>query len=197
MSRIAIVSTNKELVRFFELELELCGHEAVSLRNLNALNDTYDIVFADIDTVKITESQMANMAIKRISASATEENVLLWPTSVSDIRRAVAGLAVSDGEAYPSSGIVYLSDADSCTVSLDGKKIKLSKTELAILELLCAANGGLVPRRQINRLLGDAKTNMVDVYICNIRKKLESPSARRVIFTERSHGYRTTLTLIK
>ena len=78
-------------------------------------------------------------------------------------------------------------------VSIGGDRVDLTKREFDLLAVL-AENAGVVLSRQ--RLLElvwgydfDVDTNVADVFISYLRRKLEKPDAPRVIHTVRGIGY--------
>jgi two-component system copper resistance phosphate regulon response regulator CusR len=74
-----------------------------------------------------------------------------------------------------------------------GVPISLTAREFALLELLALRRGGLVTRREIWEQIYDlnyeAVSNVVDVYIAHLRKKIERPGMVRLIHTRRGEGY--------
>jgi DNA-binding response OmpR family regulator len=91
------------------------------------------------------------------------------------------------------AGIVL--DRDRMTVSRDGIPIELTGKEMALLDLLMAAGGRVVPRERIlAEVWGtheEPQTNIVDVYVRRLRRKLEEEvGGVPVIVTVRGHGYR-------
>ena len=74
-----------------------------------------------------------------------------------------------------------------------GEGISLTAREFALLELLALRRGGLVTRREIWEQIYDlnyeAVSNVVDVYIAHLRKKIERPGLPRLIHTRRGEGY--------
>jgi DNA-binding response OmpR family regulator len=74
-----------------------------------------------------------------------------------------------------------------------GRAIELSPKEYALLEFLLRNPGRPVPRNsiieQVWRMHGDAITNVVDVYINYLRRKIDSGSERPLIRTIRGVGY--------
>jgi DNA-binding response OmpR family regulator len=76
-------------------------------------------------------------------------------------------------------------------VTRAGRKIELTPREFDLLYLL-AANEGRVMSREIieQRAWGDeVYSNMVEVYVSSLRKKLELASERKLIFTAHGVGY--------
>ncbi len=75
-----------------------------------------------------------------------------------------------------------------------GKKIELSENESTVLRMLIEASsaGEKVSRLRLAHAIGHTEGesgNIVDVYICRLRQKLEKPFARRFISTARGEGY--------
>jgi two-component system, OmpR family, copper resistance phosphate regulon response regulator CusR len=79
------------------------------------------------------------------------------------------------------------------TVARDGRAIDLTRKEFALLEVLMCNAGRAVTRMQIVenvwRLPSDTMTNIVDVYINYLRKKVDSGWERKLIRTIRGVGY--------
>ena len=79
-------------------------------------------------------------------------------------------------------------------VSRDGAKVSLSTTEFELLVYLMRHYGRVLTREQIlGSVWGyehDPATNVVDVYIGYLRRKLGRPEEPAPIFTVRSVGYR-------
>ncbi len=78
-------------------------------------------------------------------------------------------------------------------VSRGGERISLTAREYALLEYLAMRAGQVVPRADIWEHLyefrADADSNVVDVYIGYLRKKLERPGQPSLIQTIRGVGY--------
>ncbi len=79
-------------------------------------------------------------------------------------------------------------------VTRGGKQIDLTKREYSLLLYLAMREGETVSRTEIWESVyefnSDAHSNVVDVYIRYLRKKLESPDWPRLIHTRRGFGYR-------
>jgi DNA-binding response OmpR family regulator len=86
-------------------------------------------------------------------------------------------------------------DPDALTVACGKRRVALTSKEFALLELLAGAPGQAVSRERILSevwgLAEDPLTNVVDVYVHRLRRKLqEAGDAAPVIATVRGHGYR-------
>jgi len=85
-------------------------------------------------------------------------------------------------------------DRQSLRFSVDGEEISMTAKELAIIELLMSNPGTLFSRERIlSNVWGlnmDPLTNVVDVYIGKLRKKIDSDTDNSIIETVRGLGYR-------
>ena len=84
-------------------------------------------------------------------------------------------------------------DSGAKTVERAGEKIDLSAKEFALLELLIMNKGMVLSRDTIEEHLWDYEyegaSNMVDVYIRYLRKKIDENHSRKLIQTVRGQGY--------
>ena len=80
-------------------------------------------------------------------------------------------------------------DTGSKTVSMEGQSVQLTAREYALVELLALHRGKLVSRTMIYDHIfdedDDSLSNIVDVHVSHIRKKL----GRDFIETRRGQGY--------
>ena len=85
-------------------------------------------------------------------------------------------------------------DLLSKIASRHGRAIELSQREWSLLELFLRHPGQVLTRAQILSAVWDYSfdpgSNVVDVYVGYLRKKLDSPDAPSVIQTVRGAGYR-------
>lgn len=91
-----------------------------------------------------------------------------------------------------SAGDLVL-DTASHTVTRAGRSISLTSREYMLLEYLLRNKGVVVTREQIEQNLFNydymGASNMVDVYIRYLRRKLDDGDATRLIHTVRGVGY--------
>lgn len=84
-------------------------------------------------------------------------------------------------------------DTVARTVRRAGERVELTAREYALLEFLAHRAGQVVSRTDIWEHIYDfsstVESNVVDVYIGYLRKKLEGPGQSRLIHTRRGRGY--------
>ncbi len=75
----------------------------------------------------------------------------------------------------------------------DGREISLSPKEFTLLEYLLARRGRVVAREALIEHLysgyGDVGSNVIDVVVCNLRKKIQNKKEPNLIQTRRGFGY--------
>ena len=202
--RAAIITQNSRLADLIRAELEICGCQTeVSSGELTSAE--YDLLIVDTDTV--TSADLARQGVtvtisERYSESSfSEPYVLAYPVRLSDVDRLCMAVIPADLCNRERSGetenTVYVIDSSAGIVQTENALIKLTGTEFLLLEILCKAEGEPVSRERIGKMLGESDGNKVDVYICRLRKKLETPEGKRTIVTSRGRGYSTSLVLRK
>jgi len=84
-------------------------------------------------------------------------------------------------------------DSERMSVRRGGTEIPLTKREFEVLELLASEVGKPVSRDEIRqRVYPDsesASSNVVEVFVGNLRRKLEEGGRSRILHTRRGYGY--------
>jgi two-component system, OmpR family, response regulator len=84
-------------------------------------------------------------------------------------------------------------DPATRSVTRAGRRVALSAREFAVLEFLARRAGQVVSRTELLEHVWDrnyeGSTNIVDVYVGYLRRKLENPFGRPLIQTVRGAGY--------
>jgi DNA-binding response OmpR family regulator len=127
--------------------------------------------------------------------NAGADDVVLKPFAAAELVARVR--AVLRRQSRPAQDVFVFEDLEVNRVSHEvrraGRSIDLSPKEYALLEYLLRHPGTPVPRASIVedvwRMHGDALTNVVDVYINYLRRKIDSGSDRPLIRTIRGVGY--------
>jgi DNA-binding response OmpR family regulator len=179
-----------------------------------AENHSYDVIILDLMLPKL--SGLSVLARLREDGNATPILILTAKDTVEDrmkgldmgaddylvkpfflgelISRLKALVRRSYNQQVP---IIKVSDLEIDTsarrVRLCGKEIELTAREYALLEYLARREGQLVTRTDIwNHVYesyGGSGSNVVDVYVGYLRKKLHQPDRPALIHTRRGQGY--------
>jgi DNA-binding response OmpR family regulator len=84
-------------------------------------------------------------------------------------------------------------DTSTREVRRNGKPLELTLREYAIMEILARKAGRIVSRETIQEgvydYAADPSSNVIDVYIGRLRKKLESKGENKILHTKRGFGY--------
>lgn len=110
------------------------------------------------------------------------------------IARIRALMRKRDGQAATKLKIAGLElDLVSHKVTRDGKDIELTSKEYALLEYLMRSAGSVITRTMIAEHVWDmnfdSDTNIIDVYINYLRKKIDDGFKKELIQTIRGRGY--------
>ena len=106
--------------------------------------------------------------------------------------RALLRRSPAERPAVLSAGDLELDPASHAVVRA-GQEVALTAREFAVLEFLLRRAGQVVSRAELLDHVWDqnheGSTNIVDVYVGYLRRKLEEPFGRRLIRTVRGAGY--------
>lgn len=84
-------------------------------------------------------------------------------------------------------------DLSSRRVTRDGREIDLTPTEFTILEFLMRHQGGVVTRKMLSEQVWgedfDGMSNLIEVHINHLRRKLDKGFPESLILTVRGRGY--------
>ena len=199
MKRAAIVTLNQNIKDFILPELQLFGYEVIVASAVTDSFGDFEFVVVDVDTVTSGITGIS-APIVAVSGNYTTEIsadgcMLAWPCALNDIFDICNAFNVAkpDGETMAGIKNDVVTLIDGNTVAVNNHYIKLSGHELTLLKALCSANGEVVSREKIMELLDAEDGNISDVYVCHLRRKLDSKLGRKLIITERGKGYRTSL----
>jgi DNA-binding response OmpR family regulator len=123
------------------------------------------------------------------------DDCMFKPFSLQELRARIRAMLRRTAQAQ--SPVIAVSDLSlhriDRVVERRGRRIALTNREYALLEQLVLEAGHCVPRHTlVEKVWGmrSAETNVVDVYINYLRRKLDDPGSASVIETVRSQGYR-------
>jgi two-component system OmpR family response regulator len=194
--------------------VETVGDADAALARLEGL--PFDLIILDLllpgsrdglELCREVRSRGVNAKILMLTARETVENkiegldagaddYLVKPFSFRELLarlRALLRRTETPGPAPLSWGDLSY-DPEAREVSRDGEVIRLTAREGALFELLLRRRGRVVPRSEIQaRIWEDAydlSTNIIDVYINALRKKIDVGEREKIIQTVRGVGYR-------
>ena len=142
----------------------------------------------------LTARDTVENKIEGLDAGA--DDYLVKPFSFRELLARLRALArrteVTEPGPIASGDVRY--DPDSREVVRDGETVRLTAREGALFELLLRRRGKVVSRSEIQARIWedsfDLSTNIIDVYINALRKKLDAGGHEKLIQTVRGVGYR-------
>ncbi|OGG08664.1 DNA-binding response regulator [Candidatus Gottesmanbacteria bacterium RBG_16_43_7] len=195
----------------FAVDTAYEGEEGLYL----AESETYDCAVMDIMLPKLDglevcrrlRSKKVRTPILMLTAKTTVEDkvagldsgaddYMTKPFAYIELRSRIhALLRRSTGETSPQLTLVDLSvDPLKHTVTRDGVKITLTPKEFSILELLMRHIDEVVTRTMITEHVWDynfdGMSNVVDVFVASLRRKIDKKSKHKLIHTIHGVGYK-------
>lgn len=180
------------------------------------LSDTFDLVILDInlpgingyDLAKIIRATNQNIPILFLSALSTiddklegfdagGDDYLIKPFEFKELLARIKTLLKRSNKNLQSGNILKIADLevnlDSKEVKRGGNKIALTAKEFQLLEYLVKNKGRVVSRADIADKVWDigfdTGTNVIDVYITFLRKKIDREFPVKLIHTQVGMGY--------
>ena len=147
----------------------------------------------DCSVLMVTAKDGIQDRVAGLDAGA--DDYLVKPFALEELMARVRAL-VRRGHNIKDS-IIRIGDLEVNTkrrsASRAGEEIELTSKEFALLELLALRAGEVVRRSDVWEQLydfnQDVESNVVDVYIAHLRKKLEKEGMKKLIHTRRGEGY--------
>ncbi|MCB1045042.1 MAG: response regulator transcription factor [Acidobacteria bacterium] len=79
------------------------------------------------------------------------------------------------------------------TIYVNEKELKLTKSEFSVLEVMLSNRGRVMSRETLFEHLYDGyvdvSSNVIDVHVCSLRRKLKARGAASLVRTKRGYGY--------
>ncbi len=151
-----------------------------------------DCAVVDLDTASVPVG-IPTVGYSRMGRESSDCAVVLTrPFAVSMLIHALSRLG-EPGETAELSSRGLLLDPDVYTVAQGEKSLTLMPAEYALLCRLIEADGEAVSRMSLQEALPSAASrtsNLIEVTVCTLRRKLESTFGIRPIRTVRGIGYR-------
>ncbi len=197
--QIAIYSGDAVFARMLELEFLTRNMSVITLEQPN--RDLFsEVALLDLDSAAAPDAACYGRMIgfTRGAALADDETrrlcsmILHRPFEMRLLRREVMGALAGEAMLSPepsSRQTKLLLDAGQSLLQIDGQRIVLTPREYAVVSCLLKNRGIPVSRQALSVCIGESSANKTDVYICYLRKKLESVCPGRLIRTVRGKGY--------
>lgn len=169
------------------LDVNLSGHDDFDvLRSIRALRAQLPILIL---------ATGARPGQRALALDLGADDFLLKPFAFSELLARVRALLRRGG--HRNDPVLCIGDLELSRtqhiVTRAGRKIRLAPKEFALLEYLLANAGQRVTRSEIVQHVwhyaGDPLTNIVDVYVNYLRKKVDVPFDSKLIHTVRGVGY--------
>lgn len=214
---ILIIEDEKDIARFIELELQAEGyrtevaHDGISglsrFREIQPDLLILDLMLPVMDGLEVARRvrKTSNVPIVILTAreaitdrvqglEAGADDYIVKPFSIEElIARVRAHLRrVSPAVTGELRAADLIINVEGREVYRGGRRIELSNKEFELLELLAKNPGKVFNRFEIEEKIWpnyQGGSNVVDVYIGYLRKKLEAAGERRLIHTVRGQGY--------
>ncbi|WP_018621413.1 response regulator transcription factor [Spirosoma luteum] len=195
----------------YEVEVAYDGRIGLSLFR----NDIYDIILLDVnlpqmngfDLCRIIRSEnqavpvlmltaLDSMADKSDGFNAGADDYLAKPFEFQELLLRLRALTRRNSGTGQKS-VLKLADLelnlDAKTVARAGKRIDLTTREYALMEYLMLNKGKIISRVDISErvwsLNFDSTTNVIDVYISYLRKKIDKGFSPKLLHTIVGMGY--------
>lgn len=189
---------------------------SIALRKASASDLTYDAIIMDVNLplingfevcTKLRESNIKTPVLMLTALGTTSDKVhgfdigaddyLVKPFEFEELLARIKSL-IKRSKAEPfQEKILQIADLEmdvnSKTVTRAGQKIELTAKEFFLLEYLLRNKGRVVSRTDIAEKIWDITfdtgTNVIDLYIFYLRKKIDKDFPKKLIHTQVGMGY--------
>ena len=217
--RLLVIEDEKKVARFikkgleeegYAVDLAFDGEEGLAM----LLDPVHDLILLDIALPKIDGLQVlkklrekkvrtpvllltvrATIEDKVLGLDSGADDYLTKPFAFQELLARIRALLRRKGEVVdPLLRLEDLVlDPARRLVTRGGEKIDLTSKEFALLEYLMRNTGRVVSRAMISEHVWnydfDTETNVIDVYINYLRRKIDSGRDKKLIHTVRGSGY--------
>jgi DNA-binding response OmpR family regulator len=209
-SRIARLVAKGLREEAYAVDIATTGEDALYQADIN----TYDLIVLDVmipspDGFEVCRRLRASgkrMPILMLTArDAVEDRItgldhgaddyLTKPFEFRELLARLRALLRRSGELRPPQIAVadLVLDTAAQTVSRGGRAIPLTAKEYALLEFLARNAGRVVGRAEIAEHVWDETfdpfSNLIEVYVNRVRRKIDTPSRKPLLQTRRGAGY--------
>lgn len=195
-----------------EVSVAMDGTTALSMLETNNFDVVIlDVMLPDINGIEICRRLRAAknfVPVLLLTALGTTENVvaglnagaddyMVKPFKFSELEARISALARRASQDNSAASIIEIDDLEinsrAKSVKRNGELIQLTAKEFKLLHYLAKNSGTILSREKILDNVWDINfdmnTNVVDVYINYLRKKIDKPYPNKLIHTIKGLGY--------
>lgn len=197
--QIVIYSADAVFARMLELEFSMRELSVLTLpRPQTDLCSEVALLDLDSSPAPTPASYRRMIGFTRGAALSEDETrrqcsmILRRPFEMRLLRREVLSEILTPRDFFEEGSpqmIKPVLDIERKILSLEGKEIALTPTETTVMQALLAERGNAVSRETLAALIGASAANKTDVYVCYLRRKIETVTGQRIIRTLRGRGY--------
>jgi two-component system response regulator PrrA len=151
----------------------------------------------EVDTPVLVLSARDQVGDRVAGLQAGADDYLVKPFALDELVARLQALQRRAGAATPTSSTVSAGpiwiDRDRRAASVDGVRLELSRREFDLFDALVSNPGIVLSRVRLLELVWgydfEVDTNVVDVFVGYLRRKLEPTAAAKVIETVRGVGF--------
>lgn len=218
MSQILVVEDEKKVSALIQQGLKEVGHEVVCTESPSMARDQLKTKKFDLIILDVMLPEMSGTDFARELRSKGDSTFILMLTALSTTKDKIEGLdsgaddylakpfefdellarvralirRKSDDKAQLQNGDLSM-DLIGRQVTREGIRIELTTKEFALLEFLMRNIDKVLDRNAIARQVWgadfDPDSNVIDVYINHLRKKIDSPYSKKILKTVVGQGY--------
>lgn len=167
----------------------------ITMPQLNGLDVVREMRAADLKTPVLFLTARDSIQDRVNGLDVGGDDYMTKPFALEELSARIRALIRRAGEQV--SNVYVVEDLElnlkSRIVSRAGREIALSTKEFDVLEYLMRNVGIVLSREQIERTIWNyeyaGNSNIIDVYIRNLRRKIDDPFETKLIHTVRSIGY--------
>jgi two-component system copper resistance phosphate regulon response regulator CusR len=217
--RILVIEDEKKVARFIKKGLEEEGYAVDLASDgeeglARVLDPVHDLIILDIALPKIDGLQVlkklrerkvptpvllltvrAAIEDKVLGLDSGADDYLTKPFAFQELLARIRALLRRKAETGPPLLQVedLVLDPSRRLVTRGGERIDLTSKEFALLEYLMRNAGRVLTRAMISEHVWnydfDTETNVIDVYVNYLRRKIDSGREKKLIYTVRGSGY--------
>lgn len=218
MASILLVEDEKKMSAFIHQGLKEFGYQVTEVGAPSAAREMLNHQKFDLIILDVMLPEMSGMEFAKELRSKGNKDLILMLTALSTTKDKIQGLD-SGADDYLSKPFEFdellarvralirrkgddksiLKNGDlemdliERTVTREGIKIELTGKEFALLEFLMRHMSKVVDRDAIARQVWgadfDPDSNVIDVYINHLRKKIDNPFSKKILKTVVGQGY--------